>query len=90
MPDVGMSAEEESHLRNLVNNEEGNLREVEICVNLNESRNENPSDLQQTLKELRELLKRVKEDNERILKAHDELNNIPLYKLHSNEREKNK
>ena len=27
MADVGMSTEEESHPRNLVNNEEGNLRE---------------------------------------------------------------
>ena len=27
MADVGMFAEEESHTRNLVNNEEGNLRE---------------------------------------------------------------
>ena len=45
MVDVGMSVEEESHPRNLVNNEEGNLREGEIWVNLNEIRNDNPSDL---------------------------------------------
>ena len=35
MADVGMSAEEESHSRNPVNNEEGNLREGEIWVNIN-------------------------------------------------------
>ena len=46
MADVGMLAEEESHTRNLVNNEEGNLREGEIWVNLNESQNNNPYELQ--------------------------------------------
>ena len=47
-------------------------------------------ELQQTVKELREELKWVKEDKERILKAHEELNNILLSKLHSNEKEKHK
>ena len=41
-------------------------------------------------KYLREELKRVKEDNEHILKAWEELNNVPLTKLHSNEEVKNK
>ena len=35
---VGMYAEEESHPRNLVKNEEGNLRDGEIWENINESR----------------------------------------------------
>ena len=50
MANVGMYTEEESHPRNHVNIEEGNLREGEIWVNLNESRNENPSELQRTVK----------------------------------------
>ena len=35
MGDVGISREEEYHLRNPVKNEEGNLREGEIWVNIN-------------------------------------------------------
>ena len=38
-----MYAEEDLHPRNIVNNEEGNLREGEIWVNINESRNDNRS-----------------------------------------------
>ena len=64
-----MYAEEESYPRNPVNNEKVNLRDGEIWVNLNQIRNDNPSELQQTVKELREKLKRVKEDNECTLKA---------------------
>ena len=37
MEDVGMSVEEESHPRNSVENEEGNLREGEIWVIIYES-----------------------------------------------------
>ena len=50
MEDIGMYVEEESHPRNWMNNEEGNLREGEIWVNLNESWNKNPSKLQQIVK----------------------------------------
>ena len=57
MVDVGMSSEEESRHRNTVTNEEGNIRDGEIWVKLNESRNNNPPELQQTIKELREWLK---------------------------------
>ena len=53
MVDVGMSGEEESHRRNIVTNEEGNIRDGEIWVNPNESRNDNMSELQQIVKELR-------------------------------------
>ena len=64
-----MSVEEESHPRNPLNNEEGNIRDGEIWVNLNESRNDNLRELQETVKELKEELKFVKQDNECILKA---------------------
>ena len=84
-----MSAEEEYHPRNPINNEEGNLRHGEIWVNLNESQY-NKYELLRTVKELRSELKRVKEDNERILKAQEELNNILLAKTNNNEKEKNK
>ena len=63
MADVGMSIEEESHPRNTINNEEGNLRDGEIWVNLNEIQ-DNKYELQRIVKELRSELKRVKEDNE--------------------------
>ena len=69
MANVGMFAEEESHPRNPINNEEGNIRDGEIWVNWNESRNNNQYELQEIVKELKEELKQVKEDNECILKA---------------------
>ena len=89
MVEVGMSTEEESYPINPINNEEGNLRYVDIWVNLNESQ-VNKSELQRTIKELRSELKRVKEDNERILKAQEELNNILLANIHNGEKKKNK
>ena len=89
MAEVEMSTEEESHPRNPINNEEGNLKDGEIWVNLNESQ-DNKSELQRTGKELQSNLKRVKKDNERILKAQEELNNILLAKRHNDEKEKNK
>ena len=39
MANVGISTEEESHPRNPINNDERNIRDGEIWVNLNESRN---------------------------------------------------
>ena len=62
MEDVEIPTEEEWNPRNLVNNEEGNIRDGEIWVNLNESRNDNLFELQQTFKELRKKIKWVKED----------------------------
>ena len=53
MVEVGMFAEEESHPRNPINNEEGNLRDGEIWVNLNKSQNIYPYELQRTINELR-------------------------------------
>ena len=45
------------------------IRDDEIWVNLNKIRNDNPSEMLQTIEYLKEKLKGVKEDNERILKA---------------------
>ena len=45
MTEVGMSTKEMSHPINPINNEEGNLRDGEIWVNLNESQTNNPSEL---------------------------------------------
>ena len=85
MTNVGMSVEGESHTKDLENNEEGNIRVSEIWLNLNESRNDNPSEILQIVKYLKEELKRVKEDNEHVLKAQEKLNNVLLTTLHSNE-----
>ena len=49
-----MSAEGESHTKYPKNNEEGNIIDGEIWVNMNESRNDNPSKLLQTGKDLKE------------------------------------
>ena len=42
------------------------------------------------MNELRSKLRKVKEDNERILKAQEELNTILLVKIHNEEKEKSK
>ena len=49
MAEAGMSAEEEFHSKNPLNNEEGNLRDGEILVNMNESQYDK-SQLQRTVK----------------------------------------
>ena len=89
MENAGMSAKEESQPRNPMNNEEDNIREGEIWVDLNESQ-DNKYELRKIVKKLRSELKRVRENNERILKAQEELNNILLSKIHIDEKEKNK
>ena len=80
MADVEMSAEEERHPENPLNYEEGNFKYGEIQVNLNKSQDKK-SKIQRTVKELRSELRKVKKDNERILKAHEELNTIMLAKI---------
>ena len=50
MKDVGMLTQDEPHPRNPTNNEEGNLRDGEILVNLNESVNGNTYESQQIVK----------------------------------------
>ena len=62
MADVGMSAEEEHHLEQPLN-EEGNLRDGEFQVDLNESQ-DNKYELKRTVNELRSMLRKVKKDNE--------------------------
>ena len=90
MIEVGMSTKEESHPRNPINNEEGNLRDGEIWVNLNKSQNNYPYELQITINELRSQLKIVREDNEGILKVQEEPKNILLSKICNDEKQKNK
>ena len=50
----------------------------------------NLSELQRIVKELRSELKKDREDNERILKEQEELNNILLAKIHNDETKKHK
>ena len=90
MAKVGMSVEEQFHPRNHIKNEHGNRRDGEIWVNLNESQNNNPYEIQRTVKELRSDLKRVRDYNELILNDQEELNNSLLAKIHNDEKEKNK
>ena len=90
MTEVGMFAKEQYHPRNPINNEEGNVRDGEIWVNLNKSQNNYPYELQKTINELRSQLKRVREDNEGILKVQEEPKNILLSKICNDEKQKNK
>ena len=69
MEGVEASIEDASHHNNRDN----------IYVELNNQ----PYELLQTVKCLRSKLQTVKEDNERILKAQDELNHILLDKIHN-------
>ena len=54
MADVGMSVEEESCPKDPIKNDKHNIRDSEFWVNLNESRDDNPSELQQIVKFLKE------------------------------------
>ena len=47
---MGMYPEEEPHPRNPINNDEGNIKNGEIWINLNETRNDKQFELQQTVK----------------------------------------
>jgi len=64
-------------------------RDGEFWVDLNESRNNN-SGLLRTVEELRAELQRVKGDNERILNAQEELNQMLKNKLNNPRNEKSK
>ena len=85
MADAEMSAKEEHDPENPLNCEEGKLRDGEIWVDLNNNQ-DNKSKLQRTIKELRSELRKFKEDNERILKAREELNAIMLSTIHNNKK----
>ena len=88
MEDAGMSVEEERRPKQPLN-EEGNIRDGEFLVDLNDSQ-DNKYELKRTMNELRSELRKVKEDNERILNAQEELNIILLAKIHNEEKDKNK
>lgn len=62
----------------------------EIWVNLNESRNKKSSELLQAVRDLKSQLQSIKEDNERILKAQEELNHMLLSKIHNPGNDKTK
>ena len=89
MGDVGIYAEEERHPEQLLNNEEGNIREGEFWVDLNESQY-NKYELKRIVDELRSKLRKVNEDNEKIMKAQKELSTILLAKVHNEEKDINK
>ena len=76
MEGVEASAEDGSN-HNIPNN---------IYVELNNQ----PSELLLTIKDLKVELQTVKEDNERILRAQEELNQILLDKLHNKGKDKRK
>ena len=88
MAGAGMSAEEERRPKQPLN-EEGNMRDGVFWVDLNESQ-DNKSELKNIVNELRSELRKVKEDNEQILKVQEELNTIMLAKIHNEEKDKNK
>ena len=79
MERLGEYADEESLL-----NEQINYRREPI----KEEITNNSSELLQTFKELRAEMKIVKKENERILRAQEELNQILMEKFHSEEKDK--
>ena len=81
MADARMSIEEERRQEQTLN-EEGNLRDIAFWVDLNESQ-DNKFELKNIVNEVRSELRKVKEDNERLLKAQEELNIILLAKIHN-------
>ena len=68
MADAGMSADEERHPEQPLNNEEGNLMYGEFWLDLNESQ-DNKYELKRIVDEINYELRKVKEANEQILKA---------------------
>jgi len=71
-------------------NEKDNTGGGNICVNLNDSGDNKHSEMIETVKSLRAELLSVKTDNERILKAQEELNDVLLNKILSQDANKNK
>ena len=85
MVEVEMSTKEDSHPKEQQNIEGENNNDGNLWVNINESRNDNQSKLLQIVKDLKQELQSVKEDNELILKSQEELNNVLLTKIHEKE-----
>ena len=80
-----MSTKEDSHPKEQQNIEGENINDGNLWVNINESRNDNQSKLLQIVKDLKQELQSVKEDNELILKSQEELNNVLLTKIQEKE-----
>ena len=80
-----MSTKEDSHPKEQQNIEGENINDGNLQVNINESRNDNQSKLLQIVKDLKQELQSVKEDNELILKSQEELNNVLLTKIQEKE-----
>ncbi len=76
----------EHEINEWLNNEEGG----NIWVNLNNSEENIRSEMMETVRSLKAELQSVKTDNEHILKAQEELNNVILTKLASQEEIKKK
>ena len=71
MAKVEMSIEGESHPKEGENIEEGNIRDGDIWVNLNESMNDNQSEILHTINYLKVELQTIKQDYERIVKSQE-------------------
>ena len=89
MTDVEMYAEKECHIEDTLNNQEGNLRDGEFWVDINDNQ-DNKYELKRTVNELTYELRKVNKDNERILMAQEEPNVILLAKIHNDKKYKNK
>ena len=84
MADAELSSEEERRPKQPLN-EEGNIRDGEFWVDLNESQ-DNKAKLKRILNKLRSELRKAKKDNEQIHKAQEELKTILLEKIHNDEK----
>jgi len=71
-------------------NEQTTNKSGEIWIDLNESKNHNSSELLKTIKKLQAELLSMKVDNERILKAQEELKHARLNKMQEQEIGKEK
>ena len=71
MAKVEMSTEGESHPKERENIEKGNIRDGDIWVNLNESMNDNQSEILHTTNYLKVELQTIKQYYERIVKSQE-------------------
>ena len=88
MFEASLSAEEGPHPLSPKNMDPGptgnkGQQDGNIWIKLNESRDDKHSEVLETIKSLKAELQSVKTDNERILKAQEELNQMLLSKLNN-------
>jgi len=91
----GMAITEPGHNNNNNNNNESGNKEGEVWVELNGSRatpnnnnnNQTVAELLNTVKSLQAELLSVRENNEKLMKAQEEINQILLGKIHREEEE---